>query len=119
MGSHHYPILTWQDASGWFTASLVGDLEGAAANGSTPEEAVLQLKELLDWRVDHEPWAVDSEVREAVLIEVKVEVRPEWQLVSASKKCGIWDRRRCFCSIGFDGKFRETFSDVSSGADKA
>ncbi|MBL9168876.1 MAG: AAA family ATPase [Verrucomicrobiales bacterium] len=79
MGSHHYPILTWQDASGWFTASLVGDLEGAAANGSTPEEAVLQLKELLDWRVDHEPWAVDSEVREAVLIEVKVEVRPQYR----------------------------------------
>ena len=33
------------------------------------------------------------------------EVSSEWQLVSASKICGIWDRRRCSYSSGFDGRF--------------
>ena len=79
MGSHQYPILTWQDASGVFTAALVGDWQCAAANDLTLDEALQQLKELLDWRVNHEPWGVDSELREAILVEVKVELRPQYR----------------------------------------
>src|SRR5262245_12121129 len=79
MATYQYPVLFWSDAAGAVTAALVGDLEAAAASASTKEEALRQLKELLDWRAEHEPWAVDPDLHEASLMEVKVEVRPQYR----------------------------------------
>lgn len=79
MATSQYPVLVWRDAAGAFTTALVGDLEGAAASAATKEEALRQLKELLDWRAEHEPWAVDPDLQETSLIEVKVEVRLQYR----------------------------------------
>ena len=79
MATYQYPVLTWRDAAGSFTAALIGDLETAAANAPTKPEALRQLKELLDWRAEHEPWGVDPDLKETSLIEVKVEVRPQYK----------------------------------------
>lgn len=79
MATYQYPVLFWPDATGAFTTALVGDLEAAAAHAATKEEALRQLKELLDWRAEHEPWAVDPDLHEASLLEVKVEVRPQYR----------------------------------------
>ncbi|HEX5221138.1 MAG TPA: AAA family ATPase, partial [Verrucomicrobiae bacterium] len=79
MATYQYPVLFWRDAAGAFTAALVGDLESAAASATTKDEALRQLKELLDWRAEHEPWAVDPDLHEASLMEVKVEVRLQYR----------------------------------------
>jgi ATP-dependent Clp protease ATP-binding subunit ClpC len=97
MASYQYPVLLWRDASGSFTAALVGDLESAAAHAPTKEEAVRQLKELLDWRAEHEPWAVDPDLNEPALAEVKVEVRPQYRSGQRMIPCPetVWLRVPC------------------------
>ena len=79
MATYQYPVLTWRDASGSFSAALVGDLESAAAHAPTKDEAVRQLKELLDWRAEHQTWNLDPDLTEAALLEVRVDVRPQYR----------------------------------------
>jgi ATP-dependent Clp protease ATP-binding subunit ClpC len=97
MASYQYPVLTWRDAAGSFTTTLVGDLESAAANAPTKEEALRQLKELLDWRAEHEPWAVDPDLNEPALSEAKVEVRPQYRSGKRMIPCPetVWLRVPC------------------------
>jgi ATP-dependent Clp protease ATP-binding subunit ClpC len=97
MGTHQYPVLTWHDADDSFTAALIGDLESAAANAPTKEDALRQLKELLDWRAEHEPWGLDPDLNEAALVEVKVEVRPEYRSGKRMIPCPetLWLRVPC------------------------
>src|SRR5215475_9447697 len=52
MAIHKYPVLVWRDPTDSFSAALVGDLENAASHAQTKDEALRQLKELLDWRAD-------------------------------------------------------------------
>jgi ATP-dependent Clp protease ATP-binding subunit ClpC len=79
MATYQYPVLTWRDATGSFSAALVGDLESAAAHAPTKDEAVRQLKELLDWRAEHQKWNIDPDLSEAALLEVRVDVRPQYR----------------------------------------
>ena len=79
MATHTYPILLWRDADGGVSGALVGDYRNAAAHAATPREVVQQFSELLDWRAAHEPWSIDPELREPELLEVKVEVRAQYQ----------------------------------------
>jgi ATP-dependent Clp protease ATP-binding subunit ClpC len=79
MATYQYPVLTWRDATGSFSAALVGDLESAAAHAPTKDEAVRQLKELLDWRAEHQTWNVDPDLNEPALLEVRVDVRPQYR----------------------------------------
>lgn len=79
MATYQYPVLVWRDATGSHSAALVGDLESAAAHAPTKDEALRQLKELLDWRAEHEPWNVDPDLSETALLEVKVDVRPQYR----------------------------------------
>ena len=69
----------WPDAAGGKTAALVGDAENAAAHAGSAKEALGQLKELLEWRREHEPWNLDPDFREPELVEVKVEVLPQYR----------------------------------------
>ena len=78
MANIHYPILTWPDATGGHTAVIVGDAVNAAAHAGTSWEAVQQLKELLEWRMENEPWNVDPDFTQPELLEVKVEVLPQY-----------------------------------------
>jgi ATP-dependent Clp protease ATP-binding subunit ClpC len=79
MATYHYPVLIWRDLTGSFSAALVGDLESAAAHAPTKDEAVRQLKELLDWRSEHQTWNVDPDLNEAALLEMRVDVRPQYR----------------------------------------
>ena len=67
MPAHTYPVLIWADAAGASTAVLVGDWETTAACAATEGEALRQLKELLDWRMDHEPWNLEADLAEPAL----------------------------------------------------
>src|SRR5204862_2821755 len=42
------------------------------------EDALEQLRELLEWRFEHEPWNVDPDFNEPALFDTKVEVRPQY-----------------------------------------
>jgi ATP-dependent Clp protease ATP-binding subunit ClpC len=78
MATIRFPVLIWPDAAGGYTAALVGDSENAAAHAGTVKEALQQLKELLDWRSENEPWNVDPDLTQPELVEVKVEVLPQY-----------------------------------------
>lgn len=78
MSTHHHPVLLWSDASGAHTAALLGDWPDAA-HGETAGDVLQQLKELLEWRVVHEPWTVSADLTGAALNEFKVEVRPQYK----------------------------------------
>jgi ATP-dependent Clp protease ATP-binding subunit ClpC len=79
MATKKYPVLLWTDHAGGTTATLLGDSGFSAAAYAASESAALhQLKELLDWRGEHEPWNLDPDFLEPELIEVKVEVRPQY-----------------------------------------
>ena len=78
MANIHFPVLTWPDAAGGLTAALVGDSESGAAHGSTAKQALQHLKELLEWRMENEPWNVDPDLTKPELLEVKVEVLPQY-----------------------------------------
>jgi ATP-dependent Clp protease ATP-binding subunit ClpC len=97
MAIHQFPVLVWRDTAAGFTTALVGDLESAAASASTRDEALRQLKELLDWRVEHQPWNVDPDLAEPTLIEVKVEVRPQYRVGKRMIPCPetVWLRVPC------------------------
>lgn len=75
MAAIHYPVVIWPDAAG-HTAVVVGD--SAAAHASTAEEALQQLKEWLAWRMEEEPWDADPDFASPALVEVKVEVLPQY-----------------------------------------
>jgi ATP-dependent Clp protease ATP-binding subunit ClpC len=96
MGNYRYPILAWKDAAAHH-AALVGDFAPACAHGPTLDEALRQLKDLLEWRMEHEYWNVDPDFLEPVLSEVKVEVRPQYSMGKRIVPCPetIWLRVPC------------------------
>lgn len=97
MATCHYPILLWRDAAGSFTAALVGNVEPAATSAPGRDEVLRQLKDLLDWRAEHEPWGVNPDFAEAALLEVKVEVRPQYRSGKKMIPCPetVWLRVPC------------------------
>ncbi len=80
MSTYRYPVLIWRDASGASTATLVGDLEEATASAATATEALRQLREVVEWRFENEPWNAEADFADPVLAEVKVELRPQYRL---------------------------------------
>jgi len=96
-----YPVLVWPDAAGRFTAALVGDLDQAAACAGTARDAMNQLKELLAWRMEREAWNVDPDLTQPQLLEVKVEVRPEYSEEGRVMPCPetIWLRVPCVTGV--------------------
>src|SRR5947208_8132359 len=97
MSAIHYPVLLWRDPSGTTTAALLGDFDTVAASGATENEARSQLKELLEWRFEHEPWNTDPDFSTATLTEVKVEVRPQYRSRNRRVPCPetLWLRVPC------------------------
>jgi ATP-dependent Clp protease ATP-binding subunit ClpC len=79
MSTQRHPVLIWTGPTGVATAALVGDSDGAAAQARTEEEALRQLKELLEWRQEHQLGNTAPDFAEPVLTKVKVEVRPQYR----------------------------------------
>ena len=97
MATQHHPVLLWSDPAGAVTATLVGDKDEAAAYAPTEVEALRQLKELLEWRLEHEPWRAAPDFGEPTLTEVKVEVRPQYTQDNRVLPCPetVWLRVPC------------------------
>ena len=81
---HRFPVLVWEDWAGTFSARLVDDEENPGAFlagfGATARDVLAQLKEYLLWAFEHEPWRTAADFHDPRLIELRVEVRPEYQL---------------------------------------
>lgn len=97
MSIRRFPILTWNLPGGGMAAVLAGDIEPAAASGPTEVDVLRQLKELIEWRFEHEPWNVDADLLEPKLVEVKVEVRPRYASLRRVVPCPetLWLRVPC------------------------
>ena len=97
MPTHRHPVLLWSDDAGLVTAALVGDLEEGAAHAGSPSEALRQLKDLLEWRLEHEPWTADPDFADPVLQVVKVEVRPQYKAGQRVLPCPetVWLKVPC------------------------
>ena len=97
--------MVWPAPPGAVTAVLVGDYENLAACASTEQAAVGQIKELLDWRCEHEPWNVDPDFSDPVLFEVKVEVRPQYTKGKRVVPCPdtVWLRVPCVRGVQENG----------------
>ena len=78
MPTYRFPVLVWEDYSGYFTARLVEDMDLPAAFGETAPDAIYQLKELLDWSFQKFPWFSTPDFNDPKLIQLRLEVRPEY-----------------------------------------
>lgn len=96
MATQRHPILVWNDRSGATTAVLVSDIENGA-HGATADEAMHSLKELLEWRLEHQPWSIDADFLEPVLTDINVEVRPQYSEKRRLLPCPetVWLRVPC------------------------
>nr|MCU0781419.1 hypothetical protein [Akkermansiaceae bacterium] len=79
MAVHTYPVLLWRHADGAVGGALVGDYRNAAARGADEREVLKQFADLLAWRANHEPWSIDPDLLDPRLLEIKVEVRAQYQ----------------------------------------
>jgi ATP-dependent Clp protease ATP-binding subunit ClpC len=81
MAAYRYPVLVWQDFSGFFTARLLGDEDSfftVTAFSETKDEALKQLKEYLNWAFENQSWRAAPDYKELKLIEFRVEVRTQY-----------------------------------------
>ncbi|HKG59696.1 MAG TPA: AAA family ATPase [Pyrinomonadaceae bacterium] len=88
---HRFPVLIWEDFTGRYSARLIDDEDDPtkplAGFGRTAREALAQLKEYLTWSFEHEPWRSAPDFLEPKLVELRVEVRPEYMLKGRVYPC--------------------------------
>ena len=84
MITRRYPVLLWTDAAGQHGGALAAEFDSTAATAATEEEVLRQLRELIEWNIEHEPWLAEPDLIEATLIEVRVDVRPNTNPATAS-----------------------------------
>ena len=79
MITRRYPVLLWADSAGHHSGTIVNELETPAASATTRTEVLRQLRELIEWNLQNEPWVAEPELQECRLVEVRVDVRPQYQ----------------------------------------
>jgi ATP-dependent Clp protease ATP-binding subunit ClpC len=79
MITRRYPVLLWTDSAGHHSGTIVNELETPAASAATRTEVLRQLRELIEWNLQNEPWVAEPELQECRLVEVRVDVRPQYQ----------------------------------------
>lgn len=83
--TYRFPVAVWQSPSGDFTASVV-EFNERAAVGKTVREALEQLRELLEWLYQKEPWRDPPELKEPELQTLKFPIRAEYQDERCSRR---------------------------------
>jgi ATP-dependent Clp protease ATP-binding subunit ClpC len=76
---HRFPVLLWQDLQGGWTARLL-DRDERAGTGRTAALALDQVQDFLAWRFAHDPWLDPPDFLDPELLQIKVAVRPEYQV---------------------------------------
>jgi ATP-dependent Clp protease ATP-binding subunit ClpC len=79
MITRRYPVILWTDAAGSHGGALAGEFDSTAATAATEEEVLQQLREVIEWNIEHEPWLAEPDLLDATLIDVRVDVRPQYQ----------------------------------------
>ena len=78
MPNYRFPLVLWEDLEGYHTACVVEEDRNTIAVGATPREAEQQLKSYLAWRLRHTPDLGAPDLRDPRLIELAIDVRPEY-----------------------------------------
>ena len=86
MEVYRFPVLVWKDSAGFYTASLA-DAEGVVevlvpvvGYGETPQAALSQIKDYVNWHYKKNPWYGGPTVISSKLVHYKVKVRPEYRV---------------------------------------
>src|SRR5262245_37724950 len=105
MSAYRYPVVLWRDGAGAITGAVVGDFETVAASAGTEDDVMRQLRELIEWRFEHEPWSVDPDLAEPALVEIKVEIRPQYRSSKRIIPCPetVWVLVPCVTGIQGNG----------------
>ena len=84
---------------------LAGCSDAVAAHGTSIKEVLQQLKELLIWQIENEPWHADPDLSEPELVEVKVELQPQYSEEDRVIPCPdtLWVRVPCVVGIQENG----------------
>src|SRR5687768_8005350 len=80
MPSYRFPTLVYRDPSGRFTAVLVENDSNIAAFATTPAGALDRLQDYLRAAYKRFPWLPEPDFTDPQLVNVKVEVRPEYKV---------------------------------------
>jgi ATP-dependent Clp protease ATP-binding subunit ClpC len=105
MPNRNFPLLRWTDPSGNHTAVLAGCFDATAAHAPSIKEAMQQLKDILLWRLENEPWMADPDLLEPALLEVKVEIQPQYSGEDRIIPCPetLWIRMPCVTGVQENG----------------
>ncbi|HJS24743.1 MAG TPA: AAA family ATPase, partial [Pyrinomonadaceae bacterium] len=98
---HRFPVLVWEDFSGSYTGRLVDDEDvQLAAVGSSVREVLKELKEYLVWSFDKEPLRSTPDFHDPQLLELRVDVRPEYNVKGRVYPCDESVSLRVVCVHG-------------------
>jgi ATP-dependent Clp protease ATP-binding subunit ClpC len=78
MAVFKFPVLLSENFNGFVTALCIG--EEVTGFGETSQAAINQVKEYLQWFYADAWWREPEEFGEATLLEIRVEVRPEYKI---------------------------------------
>ena len=101
---HRFPVLVWEDFSGSYTGRLVDDEEDSgvqlAAVGSSVRDVLKELKEYLVWSFEKEPLRSTPDFHDPQLLELRVDVRPEYNVKGRVYPCDESVSLRVACVHG-------------------
>ncbi|HEY0765808.1 MAG TPA: AAA family ATPase [Pyrinomonadaceae bacterium] len=104
MATHRFPVLVSEDFSGCYTGRLLDDEQDAVTPlvgiGGSVREVLLQLKEYLLWSFEREPYRSVPDFREPQLLELRVDVRPEYRVKARVYPCDESVSLRVACVHG-------------------
>jgi ATP-dependent Clp protease ATP-binding subunit ClpC len=101
MRTARFPILLWRDARGQSTAAVVFDASIAAV-GETPAAAAGTVRDYLQWTYKQKPWTSPPDFHEPRLVQLRVDVRPEYQHEERIFPCPDTFALRVACVTGKD-----------------
>ena len=101
---HRFPVLVWEDFAGSYTGRLIDDEEDPgvqlAAIGTSVREVLKDLKEYLVWSFDKEPLRSTPDFHDPQLLELRVDVRPEYNVKGRVYPCDESVSLRVVCVHG-------------------
>ncbi len=79
MAAYRFPVLLWEDHTGWFTAAVVESYYDVWAGAASGREALNLIKEALQDTFKRVPWEAPPDLAHCRLHHVVVPVRTEYE----------------------------------------